>query len=180
MRKPVSRSGEKSTESRLECQVYSTQAKIVDWPTHHVGRYSGHISTPLCNRQSPRLAHLHSLVIAVSLWRIGNGELTSFDCICKASLSYRNYRILSMCYLYIYIYIYYLYMCTPYLSLSLTLSFSLCLWISLSVNLSFCLAMLIALRLQHSARVWVIIPNTHTTRCTTLLPRLLFLFPQNL
>lgn len=173
MRKPVSRSGEKSTESRLECQVYSTQAKIVDWPTHHVGRYSGHISTPLCNRQSPRLAHLHSLVIAVSLWRIGNGELTSFDCICKASLSYRNYRILSMCGLPIYVHL------IPH-SLSLTLSFSLCLWISLSVNLSFCLAMLIALRLQHSARVWVIIPNTHTTRCTTLLPRLLFLFPQNL
>lgn len=173
MRKPVSRSGEKSTESRLECQVYSTQAKIVDWPTHHVGRYSGHISTPLCNRQSPRLAHLHSLVIAVSLWRIGNGELTSFDCICKASLSYRNYRILSMCGLPIYVHP------IPH-SLSLTLSFSLCLWISLSVNLSFCLAMLIALRLQHSARVWVIIPNTHTTRCTTLLPRLLFLFPQNL
>lgn len=173
MRKPVSRSGEKSTESRLECQVYSTQAKIVDWPTHDVGRYSGHISTPLCNRQSPRLAHLHSLVIAISLWRIGNGELTSFDCICKASLSYRNYRILSMCGLPIYVHL------IPH-SLSLTLSFSLCLWISLSVNLSFCLAMLIALRLQHSARVWVIIPNTHTTRCTTLLPRLLFLFPQNL
>lgn len=173
MRKPVSRSGEKSTESRLECQVYSTQAKIVDWPTHDDGRYSGHISTPLCNRQSPRLAHLHSLVIAVSLWRIGNGELTSFDCICKASLSYRNYRILSMCGLPIYVHP------IPH-SLSLTLSFSLCLWISLSVNLSFCLAMLIALRLQHSARVWVIIPNTHTTRCTTLLPRLLFLFPQNL
>lgn len=50
---------------------------------------------------SPHPAHLHSLT-APCFFRLSPShpqlavELTSFDCICKASLSYRNYRMPSM------------------------------------------------------------------------------------
>jgi len=52
-----------------------------------------------------------------------SGKLTSFDCICKASLSYRNYRILPMCGLPMCIYIF-----PICVSLPLSLSWFLCQW----------------------------------------------------
>jgi len=100
---------------------------------------------------SPRPAHLHSLPLLSCSGTRQSGKLTSFDCICKASLSYRNYRILPMCGLPMCIYI-------PRLCVSASLS--------LDFFVSELELLLIALRLQHSVRVWVIIPNTHTTRCT--------------
>jgi len=117
-----------------------------------VGRYGGYIAASLSvdrGRPVPLTCTLYRLLSRSGTRQ--SGKLTSFDCICKASLSYRNYRILPMCGLPMCIYIRHL-------------------CVSASLSLDFFVSelelLLIALRLQHSVRVWVIIPNTHTTHCT--------------